>query len=703
MALPERNRVILSTAVPSSGPRRRMVLPGAATWARVNQRVPRRRVLQMSLGLIWLLDAALQYQPFMFGRSFVTRVIQPTTAGNPYAVAHSVTWAAHLILHHIVVYNSIFATIQLIIAVGFFFRRTLKAALAASIVWALFVWWFGESLGGVLAGSTPFSGLPGAVVLYALIAVLVWPTDRNRRGDAASPATSGPLGATIPRLLWLVLWGSFVYFVLLAANRSPSALGGVFSGIADGQPGWIESLETNLSSVAGHRGTEFSLVIAVLCAAVALAVFARPILRPALVVAAALGALFWVAEGFGGIFTGRGTDPNSGLLLILLAACYWPSSRPAVQVQPGASSPLPQRSRRSIVDAATNEPTPSGAAGDTVATADAEVMIAAVGDGEWPQRPQNAWWWRFAAPATVHALLALAVSAVIYGVLIARARTGAGAAGQLMSSMDMRDVHRFWAYPLCQAFGFSALIWSWAGMLVGLAVSLVQPRWMPVSRQTLDRVHRQITWTVIALVFAHALSLVWDQMGDTIAGAFVPWMLPYSPGRFDVAVGIVAFYLAVVLGPTYYLRRRLGTRRWRFAHRFTVVVYALGVWHTFLYGSDLHFAGPLRVVIWAAQIPIAALFAARLLAPSRRTEAILALPATPGRGATVAWGARVGVLGVTATVLGGLVAIVGLGHTGGVAHPHHAQPPQLTKPAPAMPSDCMPGMVMPGCPSSTPP
>jgi hypothetical protein len=35
-------------------------------------------------------------------------------------------------------------------------------------------------------------------------------------------------------------------------------------------------------------------------------------------------ALLWVAEGLGGIFTGGRTDPNSGPLLALLAACYWP-------------------------------------------------------------------------------------------------------------------------------------------------------------------------------------------------------------------------------------------------------------------------------------------------------------------------------------------------------------------------------------------
>lgn len=51
-------------------------------------------------------------------------------------------------LHRVAVYNAVSATIQLVIAAGTFFRRTLKAALAASIGWALFVWWFGEGLRG---------------------------------------------------------------------------------------------------------------------------------------------------------------------------------------------------------------------------------------------------------------------------------------------------------------------------------------------------------------------------------------------------------------------------------------------------------------------------------------------------------------------------------------------------------------------------
>jgi len=288
--------------------------------------VPGRRGLQVCLGLVWLLDAGLQFQPFMFGPSFVTQVIQPAAAGNPAVIAGPATWASRLMLHHVAAYNAIFAIIQLLIAVGILYRRTVRLGLAASVVWALSVWWFGESLGGILTGASPLAGFPGGVVLYAFIAILLWPSARAA-GTAESPATSGPLGARAAKILWLLLWGSFSYFLLLPANRAPGTIAGLFA-FTDGQPGWLVSVMNGMSTLAGQRGAEISVVLAAACALVAAGVFARRTIQPALIVAAVLGLLFWLAEGLGGIFTGQGTDPNSGPLLILIAACFWPRRAP---------------------------------------------------------------------------------------------------------------------------------------------------------------------------------------------------------------------------------------------------------------------------------------------------------------------------------------------------------------------------------------
>jgi hypothetical protein len=45
-------------------------------------------------------------------------------------------------------------------------------------------------------------------------------------------------------------------------------------------------------------------------------------------VAAVIGAVIWLTEDFGGILTGQGTDPNTGLLLIVIAAAFWPLAAP---------------------------------------------------------------------------------------------------------------------------------------------------------------------------------------------------------------------------------------------------------------------------------------------------------------------------------------------------------------------------------------
>ena len=130
------------------------------------------------LAAIWLLDGVLQYQPFMYTRAFA-QMLGAAAEGNPPVIARPITWDATLVGHHLVLLNTIFATIQLLLGLGIAFRPTVRLALAASIAWSLGVWWFGEGLGGVLnGGADPLSGGPGAVIIYALIAVLLWPADR---------------------------------------------------------------------------------------------------------------------------------------------------------------------------------------------------------------------------------------------------------------------------------------------------------------------------------------------------------------------------------------------------------------------------------------------------------------------------------------------------------------------------------------------
>ena len=283
-----------------------------------------RRLLQLTLAGIWLLDGVLQYQAFMYSKDF-TDMLSGTASGNPGVVAHPVTWNAALVQHHLVLLNTIFATIQVLLGLGIAWRPTVRVALAASIAWALGVWWFGEGLGMVLTDSaSPVNGAPGAVILYALLAVLLWPADR----DPAAPFVAArAVGAQVARALWLVLWLSLAWFALLPGNRAPQALHDMIAGMADGEPGWLAALDRGAASLVAHQGLAASIVLAIALVIVAAGVYLpAPYARGTLVLAIVISAVIWVfGEAFGVILTGGGTDPNSGPLLALLALTYWPT------------------------------------------------------------------------------------------------------------------------------------------------------------------------------------------------------------------------------------------------------------------------------------------------------------------------------------------------------------------------------------------
>jgi hypothetical protein len=282
-----------------------------------------RRKLQLALGGGWLLDGILQYQPFMFSQAF-PRMLAGTSSGNPALVASPINWSATFIDHHLVAVNALFATVQLALGLGIAWRPTVKLALGASVVWALSVWWLGEGMGGILAGTaSPVNGAPGAVLLYAILAILLWPADR----DPSAPFVAGrAVGRGVARGLWLVLWASLAFFALQPASRAPGAISGMISAMASGQPAWLAWIDTHAAIALGGQGLLTSVVLAAALVIVAAGIYlpAR-FSRPVIVLALGLAALIWLAEGLGGILTGGGTDPNSGPLLALLALAFWPA------------------------------------------------------------------------------------------------------------------------------------------------------------------------------------------------------------------------------------------------------------------------------------------------------------------------------------------------------------------------------------------
>jgi hypothetical protein len=300
------------------------------------------RVVQTLLGLIWLLDGALQFQSFMYSRGFL-QLLLAGAAGQPAWLADSIGWAVRLANGDLAVFNTLFALTQLALGAGLLYRRTVKPALAVSFAWALVVWWFGEAFGMLFMNmASPLTGAPGAVVVYALIGLIVWPGERP----------GGLLGVRGSRVSWAVLWGLMGSLWLLAANSSANATRTLIDTAPSGM-GWLSSVQRWFATAAQGNGLVIALVLAFVSWAIAIAVAADWHCRGFLILAVGLNLAYWiVGQGFGGIFAGGATDPNAGPAFALLAlALYWPGPN-----QPGSADPV-------VPTRATNPGAPGTAAG----------------------------------------------------------------------------------------------------------------------------------------------------------------------------------------------------------------------------------------------------------------------------------------------------------------------------------------------------
>jgi hypothetical protein len=301
------------------------------------------RVLQVVLGLFWILDAALQFQPYMFTKAFVNDNILASASGQPNVVDWVITKVGHFIDPHVAVWNTFFALIQLAIGAGLLFRRTVRPALAVSFLWVLGVWVFGEGLGDLFTGTaSALTGAPGSVLLYGALGLLAWPrtaapeaadgAGAGAGGDelwvASSAGGQGLGGSVTPLVVWSGFWALSAVLFLLPANRTKTSVSSAIIGMAPGTPSWFSRFLTDLGHDFTSTGTQTSWILAALCVIIAVGTLVSR--RPGLFLALGglLAAAMWIAaQGFiGGIFTGSGTDPNTGPLVVVLALALVPAA-----------------------------------------------------------------------------------------------------------------------------------------------------------------------------------------------------------------------------------------------------------------------------------------------------------------------------------------------------------------------------------------
>jgi sulfoxide reductase heme-binding subunit YedZ len=172
-----------------------------------------------------------------------------------------------------------------------------------------------------------------------------------------------------------------------------------------------------------------------------------------------------------------------------------------------------------------------------------------------------------------------------------------------------QPINYLW-WLVSRASGIVALVLISLSALMGLGMATKMLR-RPGLKRTVVRLHEHLALTALIAIGAHGLSLLGDHwLKPGWRELTVPFAMGYRPPF--TGTGIIAGYLAALLGPSFYLRRRIGARRWRRLHTLIVLAWFMSAVHTLGAGSDARHLW-LEALVILPGVPILYLLVIRVL------------------------------------------------------------------------------------------
>lgn len=133
-----------------------------------------------------------------------------------------------------------------------------------------------------------------------------------------------------------------------------------------------------------------------------------------------------------------------------------------------------------------------------------------------------------------------------------------------------------------RAAGTTAIVLASAAVGVGLTMGGKLIKGHGPERRT---IHEILSLSTMVALAVHGLSLLGDTYFHfTPLNVALPFLAPYR--NLFTSVGIVAGWGMIILGLSFYARRRIGQARWKAIHRFAALAWLLGLVHTFADGTD---------------------------------------------------------------------------------------------------------------------
>jgi hypothetical protein len=245
----------------------------------------------------------------MFTANFANKVLLPVANLQPTIVAGPMHFSIRLILSHPAIFDTVVAVVQFSIGILILSKKTVKIGLLLSVFWALGVWYFGEGLNGMLSWHTTlFMGLPGAALIYAILAVASLPIQKDNQPSYWLP------------IFWSSLWIIGTLYLLLPGQNTTADSVKMFNSMAVGAPNWIAYLEKQAAFIINDLGYWFVGGVVIIQLVIGFFAIAPGVYRKiGVYLGIAVSLLYWtIGQQLGGFYTGLATDLNSGPLFIIL-------------------------------------------------------------------------------------------------------------------------------------------------------------------------------------------------------------------------------------------------------------------------------------------------------------------------------------------------------------------------------------------------
>ena len=180
--------------------------------------------------------------------------------------------------------------------------------------------------------------------------------------------------------------------------------------------------------------------------------------------------------------------------------------------------------------------------------------------------------------------ITLVLGAGLVATLVLLPQTAAGqSALSGLSQLFAANSTQIWWY-VTRSAGIIAYLLLWFSTVWGLAVP------SKVLTQVLDQTftvdfHEFTSLLAIGFTLLHVFVLMIDRfLPYTLLQILVPFLSPYRP--FWVGMGVIAFYITLLVTITFYLRKKIGMKAFRSIHVLSLLGYLGVTFHGLYAGTD---------------------------------------------------------------------------------------------------------------------